>query len=86
MHPRLYCPQRQGYARHHEYASQRFIAEDPDEERVFKTPVAVKVDDQGRIFVVESTVSRIQVYEKLGYPSPVFTADDLSSLPRKFAG
>lgn len=70
----------------HEYASQRFIAEDPDEERVFKTPVAVKIDDQGRIFVVESTVSRIQVYEKLGYPSPVFTADDLSSLPRKFAG
>ena len=68
-----------------EYAKQRFIANDPDEERVFIAPIAVKLDEEGHLFVVESKRARIQVYEKLGYPSPVAVEADLSNEPRFFA-
>jgi len=46
---------------------ERKIAQDLDREKLFWGPIAVEVDDQGRIFVVETARSRIQIFTKL-YP------------------
>jgi DNA-binding beta-propeller fold protein YncE len=43
---------------------ERKIAQGLDREKLFWGPVAVEVDDEGRIFVVESARSRIQVFRK----------------------
>ena len=43
---------------------ERDIAKDLEREQLFWGPVAVDVDDQGRVFVVESARSRIQVFRK----------------------
>ncbi len=48
---------------------EREIAQDLEREKLFWGPVAVEVDDQGRVFVVESARSRIQVFRK---QAPVF--------------
>ncbi len=48
---------------------EREIAQDLGREKLFWGPVAVEVDDQGRVFVVESARSRIQVFRK---QAPVF--------------
>jgi len=49
--------------------NQREVAYGLERERLFWRPVAVEVDDQGRLFVVESNRHRIQVYYKI---SPYF--------------
>ena len=43
---------------------ERDIAQGIEREKNFWGPVAVEVDDQGRIFVVESCRQRIQIYRK----------------------
>jgi len=43
---------------------ERRIAQGLDREKSFWGPVAVEVDDEGRIFVVESARSRIQIFRK----------------------
>ena len=43
---------------------EREIAQGLEKEKLFWGPVAVEVDDEGRVFVVESARSRIQVYRK----------------------
>jgi DNA-binding beta-propeller fold protein YncE len=43
---------------------ERKIAQNLDREKNFWGPVAVEVDDEGRIFVVESARSRIQIFHK----------------------
>jgi len=43
---------------------EREVAQGLDRERLFWGPIAVEVDDQGRIFVVESARNRVQVYRK----------------------
>ena len=40
------------------------MAQRLDREKLFWGPLVVKVDDQGQIFVVESSRNRIQVYNK----------------------
>jgi len=42
----------------------------------------VKLDGQGRLFVVDSYRFRIQVYQKEGYPSPVLFDARLDSEER----
>jgi NHL repeat len=37
-------------------------------EKFFWGPTAVKVDDQGRVYVVDSCRHRIQVYRKNAHP------------------
>ncbi|MBM3942094.1 MAG: hypothetical protein FJ316_04055 [SAR202 cluster bacterium] len=49
--------------------NEREIAQGLEEEKNFWAPICVKVDGQGRIFVVESARQRIQVYKKI---SPFF--------------
>ena len=44
--------------------NEREVAQDLDREKPFWGPVAVEVDEQGRIFVAESPRHRIQVYRK----------------------
>ncbi len=44
---------------------ERDIAQGLEREKLFWGPVAVEVDDQGRIFVVEPSRNRIQVYRKI---------------------
>ena len=68
-----------------EMARQRYLADDPDEERKFHTPVSVKLDQEGRLYVVETLRGRVQIYQKLGYPSPTMEAEDLDKEPRQFA-
>ena len=48
---------------------ERETAQGLEREKLFWGPIAVEVDDEGRIFVVESARSRIQVYRK---QAPVF--------------
>jgi hypothetical protein len=48
---------------------EREIAQGLEEEKNFWAPICVRVDDQGRVFVVESARQRIQVYRKI---SPYF--------------
>ena len=43
---------------------ERRIAQGLDREKDFWGPIAVEVDDEGRIFVVESARSRIQIFRK----------------------
>jgi DNA-binding beta-propeller fold protein YncE len=43
---------------------ERRIAQGLDREKLFWGPIAVEVDDEGRVFVVESARSRIQVFYK----------------------
>ncbi len=43
---------------------ERSIAQGLDREKLFWGPLAVQVDDEGRIFVVESARSRIQIFHK----------------------
>jgi len=43
----------------------RDVAQGLDLEKQFWGPIAVEVDDQGRIYVVESARNRVQVYRKL---------------------
>lgn len=43
-------------------------------EKLFWGPVAVKVDDQGRLYVVESCRHRIQIYGHVSTPSPTGSA------------
>lgn len=43
---------------------EREIAQDLEREKQFWGSIAVEVDDQDRVFVVESARSRIQVYRK----------------------
>ena len=43
---------------------ERAIAQGLEREKLFDGPVAVEVDDEGRIFVAEITRTRIQVYRK----------------------
>jgi len=44
---------------------EREVAQGLERERLFKGPIAVEVDDQDRIFVVDSERNRIQIYRKL---------------------
>ena len=44
--------------------NEREVAQGLDREKLFWGPIAVEVDDQGQIFVVESSRNRIQVYNK----------------------
>ena len=44
---------------------ERDIAQGLEQEKNFWAPICVRVDDQGRIFVVESARQRIQVYKKI---------------------
>jgi DNA-binding beta-propeller fold protein YncE len=44
---------------------EREIAQGLEEEKKFWAPICVRVDDQGRVFVVESARQRIQVYKKI---------------------
>ena len=44
---------------------EREVAQGLERERLFWGPIAVEVDDQGQIFVVESPRNRVQVYRKL---------------------
>ena len=53
---------------------EREIAYGLEREKLFRTPVAVEVDDQGRIFIAELGRHRIQVYRK---QHPIFSADHL---------
>ena len=53
---------------------EREIAHGLERERQFWGPVAVEVDDGGRIFVVESPRHRVQVYRK---QAPIFLSDHL---------
>ena len=39
-----------------------------EQSRRFKTPMAVEIDDQGRMYIVEYAGHRVQVYEKEAYP------------------
>ena len=48
---------------------EREVAQGLEREKLFWGPIAVEVDDQGQIFVVESARNRIQVYRK---QAPVF--------------
>jgi hypothetical protein len=43
----------------------RDVAQGLDREKQFWGPIVVEVDDQGRIYVVESARNRVQVYRKL---------------------
>ncbi len=43
---------------------QREVAYQLEREKLFRFPVAVDVDAEGRVFVVESGRQRIQVYTK----------------------
>ena len=43
----------------------REVAHFLEREKLFQGPIAVEVDDQGRIFVVDCARSRIQVYKKI---------------------
>lgn len=43
---------------------ERGIAQGLEREKLFWGPIAVEVDDENRVFVVESARSRIQVYRK----------------------
>jgi DNA-binding beta-propeller fold protein YncE len=45
--------------------NEREVAHGLDREKLLLKPIAVEVDDQGRVFVVETVRSRIQVYRKL---------------------
>ena len=45
-----------------------------EREKLFWSPIAVEVDNEGRIFVVESARHRIQVYRK---QAPIFMSDHL---------
>jgi DNA-binding beta-propeller fold protein YncE len=63
-------------------AKARFMADDPQSEELFFGPVSVKLDGQGRLFVVDSYRFRIQVYQKEGYPSPVLFEARLESEER----
>ena len=47
----------------------RFMADDPTEDRLFYRPTSVALDDQGRLYVVDSHRGRVQIYLKEGYPS-----------------
>ena len=48
---------------------EREIAQGLERERLFWGPIAVEVDEEGRVFVAESARSRIQVYRK---QAPIF--------------
>ena len=48
---------------------QRETAQGIEREKLFRSPVAVEVDGEGRIFVVESYRNRIQIYRK---QAPIF--------------
>ena len=48
---------------------EREIAQDLEREKLFESPIAVEVDDEGRIFVVETYRNRIQIYRK---QAPIF--------------
>ena len=43
---------------------ERAVAQGLEREKLFWGPIAVEVDDDGKIFVVESARSRIQVFRK----------------------
>jgi len=44
---------------------EREISQGLEEEKKFWAPICVRVDDQGRVFIVESARQRIQVYKKI---------------------
>ena len=46
---------------------QRSMVRDLEQERRFWNPVAIQIDPQGRILVLETSRSRIQVYQKENY-------------------
>ncbi len=54
---------------------QRIVAHALEREKLFWGPIAVEVDDQGQIFVLESARHRIQVYRKI-VPSFLGLYDD----------
>ncbi len=45
--------------------TERDVSQGLEREKLFWGPIAVEVDDQGRVFVVESSRNRVQVYRKL---------------------
>ena len=53
---------------------EREIAQGLEREKLFWRPVAVEVDDEGRVFVLECARNRIQVYRK---QPPIFLSDHL---------
>ena len=53
---------------------EREISQVIEQEKLFLGPIAVEVDDEGRIFVVETARHRIQVYRK---QAPLFLSDHL---------
>ena len=55
----------------------RFLADDPTTDRLFKKPSSVALDDQGRLYVVDSHRGRVQIYLKEGYPSSHLMEVDL---------
>ena len=59
-----------------------FLSEDTYQERYFSQPVGLKFETgTGRLYVVESQRFRIQVYEKVAYPSKVVAELDLENAP-----
>ena len=53
---------------------ERENAHEMEREKLYLSPIAVEVDDEGRILVVESARHRIQVYRK---QAPIFMSDHL---------
>ena len=64
-----------------ERARARFMAEDPQTSKLFRSPISIRLDSEGRLFVVETSPMRIQVYQKEVYPSPVALEQDVSEEP-----
>ena len=59
-----------------------FMSEDTHHEKYFRRPIAVKVDaEAGRLFVVDNQRYRVQVYDKVAYPSKVVAELDLENEP-----
>ena len=56
--------------------------DDPTTERLFIKPSSVALDNQGRLYVVDSHRMRVQIYLKEGYPSShVMEVDLQEELP-----
>ena len=59
-----------------------FMSEGTHTEKYFSGPISVKLDaEAGRLFVVDNQRFRVQVYEKVAYPSKVVAELDLENEP-----
>ena len=60
----------------------QFLSEDVHADKYFEGPVSLHVDhDEGRLFVVDNQRFRVQVYQKIAYPSLVVAEADLEAEP-----